>query len=116
MSSFRCGAILLIALASFAQSPQPNPAALSAEAIMARVAANQDRSEALRKEYVYKQQIHILTHKHGGKLVREETADYNMFPTPDGTEKKLALLTGPLLAQGKVRAVYGRANAGGRQS
>ena len=50
MSSVRCGAILLIALASFAQSPQPNPAALSAEAIMARVAANQDRSEAVRKE------------------------------------------------------------------
>jgi coenzyme F420-reducing hydrogenase gamma subunit len=56
-SAFRCGAILLIASASFAQSPQPNPASLTAEAIMARVAANQDRSEALRKQYVYKQQI-----------------------------------------------------------
>jgi hypothetical protein len=77
MLAFRCGAILLIASASFAQSPQPNPASLTAEAIMARVAANQDRSEALRKQYVYKQQIHILTHKPGGKLMREETADYH---------------------------------------
>src|SRR5207237_565245 len=89
MSVFRFGAILLIANASFAQSPQPNPAGLTAEAIMARVAANQDRSEALRKQYVYKQHIHILTHKRGGKLMREETADYNVVPTPDGTKKKL---------------------------
>lgn len=93
-SAFRCGAILLIASASFAQSPQPNPAPLTAEAIMARVAANQDRSEALRKEYVYKQQIHISTHKPGGKLMREETADYNVFPTPAGTDKTLMLLSG----------------------
>jgi len=52
---------------------------------MARVAANQDRSEALCKQYVYKQHIHILTHKPGGKLMREETADYNVVPTSDGT-------------------------------
>src|SRR5215468_9515044 len=93
MSAFRCGAILLIVSASFAQSPQPNPAALTAEAIMARVAANQDRSEALRKQYIYRQQIRILTHKPGGKLMREETADYDVVPTPDGTEKKLTMLT-----------------------
>jgi len=61
---------------------------------MARVAANQNRSEALRKQYVFKQHIHILTHKPGGKLMREETADYNVVPTPDGTRKKLTLLTG----------------------
>ena len=94
MSAFRCGAILLIASGLFAQSPQPSPPELSAEAIMARVAANQDRSEALRKQYVYRQHIHILTHKPGGKLMREETADYDMLPTQDGTEKTLTLLTG----------------------
>ena len=107
MSAFRYGAILLIASHSFAQSPQPNPAAFSAEAIMARVAANQDRSEALRKEYVYKQQIHILTHKPGGKLMREETADYNFFPTPDGTEKKLTLLTGRYWHKGSYEQFTG---------
>ena len=74
---------------------------------MARVAANQDRSEAVRKEYVYKQQIHILTHKPGGKLVREETADYNMFPTPDGTEKKLELLTGRYWHKGRYEQFTG---------
>jgi len=34
---------------------------LQADAIMARVAANQDRSEASRKDFVYKQHIHIAT-------------------------------------------------------
>jgi hypothetical protein len=108
MLVFRCGAILLIATVSFAQSGQPNPVALTAESIMARVAANQDRSEALRKQYVYKQHIHILTHKPGGKLMREETADYNVVPTPDGTKKKLTLLTGRYWHKGRYEQFTGR--------
>ena len=60
---------------------------------MERVATNQDRSQVLRKEYVYKQHIHILTHK-GARLMREETADYDVVPTPDGTEKQRKLLSG----------------------
>jgi len=56
---------------------------------MARVAANQDRSQDLRKQYVYKQHIHIVSHKPKGRLLREETADYDVAPMPDGTEKKL---------------------------
>ena len=75
---------------------------------MARVAANQDRSEALRKQYVYKQQIHILTQKPGGKLMREETADYNVVPTPDSTKKKLTLLTGRYWHKGKYEQFTGK--------
>src|SRR5450755_2529984 len=90
--------VLLATSVSFAQSlppeilnPQPN-APLTADAIMARVAANQDSSEALRKEYVYLQHTHVVTHKpKGGRLQREETADYDVTPTPDGTEKKLTV-------------------------
>ena len=108
MSVFRYAAILLIATVSFAQSAQPNPVALTAEFIMARVAANQDRSEALRKQYVYKQHIDILTHKPGGKLMREETADYNVVPTPDGTKKKLTLLTGRYWHKGRYEQFTGR--------
>jgi hypothetical protein len=74
---------------------------------MARVAANQDRSEALRKEFVYRQHIHILTHKPGGSLQREETADYDVAPTPEGTEKKLKTLTGRYLAKGKFQTFEG---------
>jgi len=107
MSAFCYGAILLIATTSFAQSPQPNPAGLTAETIMGRVAANQDRNEALRKQCVYKQHIHILTHKPGGKLMREETADYTVVPTPDGTKKKLMLLTGCYWHRGRYEQFTG---------
>jgi hypothetical protein len=107
MSVFRSGAILLIASGALAQSLQPSPPVLTAEAIMARVAANQNRSEALRKQYVYKQQIHILTHKPGGKLMREETADYNVVPTSDGTKKKLTLLAGRYWHKGSYEQFTG---------
>lgn len=82
-------------------SPETGKESLTADAIMAKVAANQDRSEALRKEFVYRQHIHILTHKPGGKMLREETADYDVTPMPDGTEKKLSKLTGRYLVKGK---------------
>jgi hypothetical protein len=107
MSVFRCGAILLMAFASLAQSPEPS-AGLTAEAIMARVAANQDRRDVLRQQYVYKQQIHILTHKPDGKLMREETADYNVVPTPDGTKKKLTQLTGRYWHKGRYEQFRGK--------
>lgn len=106
MSAFRCGAILLTVSTLFGQSPHP-PAALTAEVIMARVAANQDRGEALRKQYVYKQQIHILTHKPGGKLMREETAEYNVVPTSDGTKKQLTRLTGRYWHKGRYEQFTG---------
>lgn len=107
MSVFRCGTILLIATASYAQTPQTNPAALTAKSIMARVAANQQRSETTRQQYVYKQQIHILTEKPGGKLMREETTDYNVVPTADGTKKKLTQLTGQYWHKGKYEQFTG---------
>ena len=52
-----------------AKESEPPDAPLTADAIMARVAANQDRSEALRKQYVYRQHTHILTHKPKGGLL-----------------------------------------------
>jgi len=67
---------------------------LTAEAIMGRVAANQDRSEKLRSQYVYQQHIHIASRKGGGKLMREESTDYEVVPTADGTKKELKLVTG----------------------
>jgi hypothetical protein len=92
-----------------AQSVQPgtDKAALTADAIMARVAANQDNSEELRKEYVYKQRIHIVTHKPKGRLIREETADYDVVPMPEGTQKELKLLTGRYWHKGKYEDFQG---------
>jgi hypothetical protein len=85
MLMVRLAGFLLAASLSFAQisaaeqakeSDIPN-APLTADVIMARVAANQDHSATLRKQYVYRQHTHVLTHKpKGGRLLREETADY----------------------------------------
>jgi hypothetical protein len=115
MSMLRLAGLLLAASVSFAQSSTPDPAKepeqanseLTADAIMARVAANQDRSEELRKQYVYRQHTHILTHKPKGRLLREETADYDMVPTPDGTQKELKLLTGRYWNKGKYETFQG---------
>ena len=76
-----------------------SPAA-TAESIMAAVAVNQDRAEQLRSQYTYQQYVHVATHKPRGKLVREESAEYRVTPTPDSTEKKLEQLTGRYLTKG----------------
>jgi hypothetical protein len=73
---------------------------------MARVATNQDRSQILRKEFVYKQHIHVVTHK-GARLMREEAADYEVVPTPDSTEKQRKLLSGRYWHKGKYETFEG---------
>ena len=103
--------VLLVAasLASAGQesNPQATAPAVKAAEIMARVAVNQDRSEALRKQYIYRQHVHVLTHKPGGRLQREETTDYDMIPQPDGVEKKLKLVTGRYWKKGKYESFDG---------
>ncbi len=88
-------------------NPQATAPAVTAAEIMARVAVNQDRSEALRKQYIYRQHVHVLTHKPGGRLQREETTDYDMIPQPDGVEKKLKLVTGRYWKKGKYESFDG---------
>ena len=53
---------------------------LTADAIMARVATNQDSSEKLRSQYIYQQHVQIIARKTNGKVLREETADYQVSP------------------------------------
>jgi|SRR5208282_5122376 len=91
--------LLAIALAAGfalgqAAQPEPQTETPNAAEIMARVAENQRRSEALRSEYVYKQHIHIATHKPNVRLMREENADYDVVSLPGGTQKHLKSLTG----------------------
>jgi hypothetical protein len=66
----------------------------TAEAIMARVAANQDRSNQLRADYIYHQRMHVASIKTNGKLMCEETRDYLVIPGPKSTSKKLQELDG----------------------
>ena len=95
----RALAVILLMACSIPSATATEP--LTAEIIMARVAANQDRSETLRSQYVYQQHIHVVSRKSGGKVLREETADYHVVPKPDGTEKTLRQLTGRYWHGGK---------------
>ncbi len=67
---------------------------LTAATIMARVAANQDRAEKLRNDYLYQQRIRIVSRKTNGKLGREETTEYLVAPTPEGVKKDLKQVDG----------------------
>jgi hypothetical protein len=87
--------LLLAACSVRAEDP------LTAYEIMARVAANQDRAVEMRSHFVYKQHIHSVSRKTGGKLMREETQDFDMFPNANGTEKKLQSLIGRYWHDGK---------------
>ena len=102
---------LLAASLADGQGAQPavQTEPLKAADIMARVAANQDRSEALREEYVYKQHIHIVTHKPKSRMVREETADYDVVPQPDGIQKHLNSVTGRYWNKGRYLDFQGDA-------
>ena len=76
-----------------------------AAAIMARVAANQDRSEAERVHYIYVQHAKVTSHK--GKTVRcEEITDSRVTPTEAGSAQQLLKLDGRLLSKGKVRHLH----------
>ena len=107
MNMARIWVLLFIAGLCPAQDSPTAAGPVTADAIMARVAVNQDSSELLRKQYVYKQHIHIVTHKPRGRLMREETADYDVVPTPEGTEKQLKQLTGRYWFKGKYKEFDG---------
>jgi hypothetical protein len=79
----------------------------TAETIMAKVAANQDRGEKLRSQYIYQQHIHVVTRKGGAKVLREEAADYNVVPKPDHSERTIQLLTGRYWHKGKYQDFTG---------
>ena len=78
-------ALLLVCVAGSALAQS----SLTASEIMAQVAANQDRAVQLRKEYVYQQHIHVISSQTNGKVMREETDDYDVVPTPLGSKKEL---------------------------
>ena len=86
-------ALILLALPLAAQQP-------TAQDIMARVAANQDATEAARLHYVYIQHAHVRSLK--GHTVRcEETTDTRITPTATGSDQQLLKLDGRLLHKGQ---------------
>jgi hypothetical protein len=95
--------LMLAPLGALFAGDQPSP---SVQEIMARVAANQNRSQQARAEYIYQQRIRVATHRTNGKLAREETTDYLVTPTPDGTKKELKHIDGRYLHKGKYLEIH----------
>ncbi len=52
------------------------------EQIMEDVAANQDRAQHLRREFVYRQNVLVRLTRGNKKLVREELRELQVTPTP----------------------------------
>ncbi len=86
--------IPIVLLAAVSALPFPADELPTADAIMARVATNQDSSEKLRSQYIYQQHIQIITRKTSSKVVREEAVDYQVVPKPDHSEWSLQKLAG----------------------
>lgn len=82
-----------ILAACLSAQPQSAPAPLTAETIMARVAANQDRAVAERAHYVYVQHARTVSRR-GSTVLCQETTDYRVTPIADGTHEELLKVDG----------------------
>ena len=95
------GALLLCSCAWLFSEERPQATTLpSAESIMARVSANQDRAEAERARYIYVQHAKMVS-RHGDKVLCEEITDYRMTPSGDGSQGQLLSLEGRQLTNHK---------------
>lgn len=74
----------------------------SAEEIMARLAANQERSQAARSSIVYQQKVLVRVLRGGGKVAREEEHHFTVAPTPDGASKTRTHFRGAVRHKGKL--------------
>jgi hypothetical protein len=85
-------AVAALACSTMAQTAAH--AALSADQIMAKVAANQDRTEAARTHYIYLQHIRAVSRKTNGKVMCEEITDSRVSPQAKGSHQVLLKLDG----------------------
>ncbi len=88
---------MILLLMLLAAEPEP----LTADAIMARVAENQDRAEQKRTAFVYHQSVMVRMNRANGKLAREEYSEFTVTPTPKGIQKERTLFRGKYVDHGK---------------
>jgi hypothetical protein len=79
----------------------------TAAEIMAKVAANQERAQQARSEFVYQQNLLIRFRRGNRKLAREERREYAVAPTPGGVDKTLTHFSGKYEHKGKL-VEYGK--------
>jgi hypothetical protein len=92
-------AFLLALTRGVAPAEEPAPTVPpAAEAIMARVAANQDAAEEERNHYVYTQHARILSRK-GTTVMCEEVTESRVTPTEHGSRQDLLSLKGRFLRE-----------------
>jgi hypothetical protein len=94
--SFAAAALLL---AGHSMAAQTIP--LTADQIMAKVAANQDRTQAARTHYIYQQHIRIASRKPGGKVMCEEITDSRVSPQQKESPQQLLTLDGRYWQKGR---------------
>lgn len=82
----------------------PSAAPTDVAGIMARVAANQQNALDARQNYVYRQEQSIRMRRAGGKVAREQRAEYVVTPGKDGVTKELAKFEGKYESKGKYFA------------
>jgi hypothetical protein len=68
---------------------------------MARVAANQDRTEAARSRYIYLQHVRMVSRKPGGKVMCEEVTDSRASPQQKESQQQLLTLDGRYWQKGR---------------
>ena len=90
--------LLTLAMVTAAAGQAPE----TAESIMERVAANQDRAERLRSSFVYRQKLLMSMRRANHKLAREERSEFTVTPGPNGIEKKLVHFSGRYRAPRQV--------------
>ena len=78
-----------------------------AAAIMAKVAANVEKSADARKQYVYHQKIQSKLVRTNGQTARREMREDSVLPGEKGTEKKLDSFTGEY-RKGKAMVAYSK--------
>ena len=76
--------------------------AQTAEVIMVKVAANQDRAQQMRSAFVYRQSMLIRFTRGNGKLAREEQREYVVTPTETSFKKDLTHFIGKYEKAGKL--------------
>ena len=96
---FALGIALSAGCAMAAQTAAPTT--LTADEIMARVATNQDRTEAARMRYIYQQHIRMVSRKPGGKVMCEEVTDSRVSPKQKESQQQLLTLDGRYWQKGR---------------
>ena len=91
--------VLIFTVPTFGQQ-EPTPPTPTAASIMARVAANQDTSQAERLRYVYLQHARVISTK-GGTIRCEEITDSRITPAQKNSSQHLLSLSGRVLRKGK---------------